>query len=127
MQHSAVPGCAGKGESALHDFTDSAVDCGRERRLRPPQPSPGFWGSLPVFGQSHPGLVAGGVSPVGAAHLGQGDDFPDEVADLLEGAVGIFPAVGNDGPGGGSKDRESQVSLSVRSEIMLQHVLPKWV
>lgn len=65
----------------------------------PPSPAP-VWGPLPGFRQSHPGFVAGGVSPVGAARLGQGDHFPDEVADLLEGAIGIFPAVGNDGPGG---------------------------
>lgn len=99
-QHSVVPGCAGKGESALQDLTDRAVDCGRERRLWPPHPVPApVWGPLPIFGQPHPGIVAGGVSPVGTAGLGQGDDFPDEVADLLEGAIGIFPAVGNDGPG----------------------------
>ncbi|RLV96758.1 hypothetical protein DV515_00012531 [Chloebia gouldiae] len=65
----------------------------------PSHPITHLWGLIPVFGQSHPGIVAGGVSPVGAARLSQGDDFPDEVADLLEGAIGIFPAVGNDGPG----------------------------
>lgn len=73
---------------------------------------------MDVFGQAHPGVVAGGVGPVGAAGLGQGDDFPDEVADLLEGAIGIFLAGGNDGPG--SKDRESQVSLYLQSEITSQ-------
>lgn len=53
----------------------------------------------PGLGQAHPGIVAGGVGTFGAAGFGQGDDFADEVGDLLKGGVGVFPAVGNDGPG----------------------------
>lgn len=64
-----------------------------------PTPQPQFWDPSPSFGQPHPGIVAGGVGPLGAAGFSQGDDFAGEVADLLEGGVGEFPAVGDDGPG----------------------------
>lgn len=101
---------------------------GQEVTASPPHPVPRFWGLIPAFGQSHPVIVAGGVSPVGAARLGQGDDFPDEVADLLEGAIGIFPAVGNDGPGSREQAQgEPGEPLSFNQKSHYRIVLPKWV
>lgn len=53
----------------------------------------------------------------------------DKVVDLLEGGVGVFPAVGNDGPGGREQGEDELVA---RFSLMKQNshcsiVLPKQV